>query len=296
VAIEGAAARGWTAVTTPTSDPYAQRTTPNQAETQFSDVLSNLLEQTSTGDLSQTPVNGVTSPRQTGNVSDESLLAANWLVANIMQNLSVPGLDTASTESDGWPSANGFATGTSSNDALLTILESALGHTQATYNPGTLDAGAVGSSVSAQSSSIAQTPFANLTASTAQIRTAIQDASQKYGVPASLIRGVIEQESGMNPRAVSSAGAVGLMQLMPDTARSLGVENPLDPVQNINGGSKYLAQLLGQFGGNASLALAAYNAGPGAVQKNGGIPPYTETQNYVSNVLALTGQFQNSGW
>ncbi len=114
----------------------------------------------------------------------------------------------------------------------------------------------------------------------------IQAASQKYNVPAGLIEAVIQQESGFNPNAQSGAGAGGLMQLMPSTASGLGVTNVYDPAQSIDGGTHYLRDQLDRFGGNVQLALAAYNAGPGAVAQYGGVPPYSETQSYVTDVLA----------
>jgi hypothetical protein len=117
----------------------------------------------------------------------------------------------------------------------------------------------------------------------------IQQASQQYGVDPKLIKAVIQAESGFRPKAGSSAGAAGLMQLMPATARELGVKDRFNPEQNIMGGTKYLASMLRKFNGDVSLALAAYNAGPGAVQRHGGIPPYRETQNYVRKVLANYG-------
>lgn len=116
-----------------------------------------------------------------------------------------------------------------------------------------------------------------------------EEASARFDVPVNLLKAVAKAESGFNPNVVSKAGAIGVMQLMPATARSLGVADPYDARQNIMGGAKYIKQNLDRFNGNVSLALAAYNAGPDAVNRYGGIPPYEETQNYVRVVNSYMG-------
>jgi soluble lytic murein transglycosylase-like protein len=120
----------------------------------------------------------------------------------------------------------------------------------------------------------------------------ITSAAQKYGVDPALLAALVKQESNFNPRAQSGVGAKGLTQLMDATARGLGVTDAFDPTQSLDAGAKFLGGLLKQFHGNESLALAGYNAGPGAVQKYGGIPPYQETQRYVPKVLGFATQFR----
>lgn len=117
----------------------------------------------------------------------------------------------------------------------------------------------------------------------------IQASASKYGVSAALIKAVIQAESGFNPNAVSRAGASGLMQLMPGTARQLKVADSFNPKQNVDGGVRYLKFLLDTFKGDVTLALAAYNAGMGKVAKYGGVPPYQETRTYVNRVLSYMG-------
>ncbi len=113
----------------------------------------------------------------------------------------------------------------------------------------------------------------------------IQQAASRYGVDPDLIHAIIRAESGYDPQARSRAGAAGLMQLMPGTARRLGVDDPYDPVQSIDAGTRFMGELLDLFPDSLESALAAYNAGPGAVRRYGGIPPYAETQAYVPRVL-----------
>jgi hypothetical protein len=125
------------------------------------------------------------------------------------------------------------------------------------------------------------------------VNKTIEEAAQTYGVDKSLIKAVIQQESEYNKTAVSNKGAMGLMQLMPQTAEMLGVDNPFDARQNIFGGTRYLKMLMNKYHNDLNLSLAAYNAGPGAVDQYGDVPPYDETQNYVKKVMQYYNSFKN---
>jgi len=169
---------------------------------------------------------------------------------------------------------------TSSSTSFSTALQNATG---AASTPLATQAPATTASATSTSSSLpAGTPYA----------AEITQAATTNGVDPALLAGLVKQESGFNPSAGSGAGARGLTQLMPGTASGLGVTNILDPVQNLNGGAKYLKQQLDAFGGDVTKALAAYNAGPGAVQRFGGVPPYAETQNYVRIVQANAAAYR----
>jgi soluble lytic murein transglycosylase-like protein len=125
------------------------------------------------------------------------------------------------------------------------------------------------------------------------LKPLIENAAKQNGLDPDLLDCLVHQESGYNPAARSNVGAMGLTQLMPDTASGLGVSNPFDPVQNLAGGAKYLKEQLDRFG-NVPEALAAYNAGPNAVIRHGGIPNYAETQNYVSTILRRYSRLKSS--
>jgi len=176
--------------------------------------------------------------------------------------------------------ANGGAPAQPASTSFSTALSNA-SNTATLAAPATAATASAGATTSALP---AGTPFA----------AEITSAAQANGLDPALLAGLIKQESGFNPTAGSPAGARGLTQLMPGTAAGLGVTNVLDPVQSLNGGAKYLKQQLDAFGGDVAKALAAYNAGPGAVQRFGGIPPYAETQNYVRIVQANAASYRTA--
>jgi len=146
-----------------------------------------------------------------------------------------------------------------------------------------------------QTSSISVSATSGTTSGgTTDFESEINAAATSNGIDPALLKGLVQQESGFDPNARSGAGAVGLTQLMPGTAAGLGVTDPTDPVQSLQAGARYLRTQLDRFGGDERLALAAYNAGPGAVAKYGGVPPYAETQGYVNKVLANAASYRGA--
>jgi soluble lytic murein transglycosylase-like protein len=172
--------------------------------------------------------------------------------------------------------------------AFSSALDSATGATRT----GT-DFASLASGTTTPATATAAAPGASALPAGTPYAAEITRAAQANGIDPALLAGLIKQESGFNPNAGSGAGARGLAQLMPATAAGLGVSNVLDPVQSINGGAKYLKAQLDAFGGDVTKALAAYNAGPGAVKRFGGVPPYAETQNYVRIVQANAASFRS---
>ena len=143
--------------------------------------------------------------------------------------------------------------------------------------------------------SIAIKPNSSGPAVPSSLGNIIRHYSEKYSLEEGLVHAVIKAESNYNATAVSKKGALGMMQLMPGTARLLKVDNPLDPAENIGGGSRYLRQMLDEFNGNLDFAIAAYNAGPNAVKRHGGIPPYEETRTYVKRVKQYLSTYRQGG-
>lgn len=172
---------------------------------------------------------------------------------------------------------------TASAVALMSLASTAAAQTVSSRFAYTrTDAGTV--IISDQGLTPALAPAASSSRRGTEFDAIIDDHARAQGLSPVLVRAVIEAESAFNPRAVSRVGAMGLMQLMPGTAKDLGVVDPFDPVQNIRGGTTYLRTLLDRFDGDVRLALAAYNAGPGAVERYDNVPPYRETRNYVAKI------------
>jgi soluble lytic murein transglycosylase-like protein len=211
-------------------------------------------------------------------IESARLLAAGGVVASTSPSTAASG----SSGSGAYSSTSGYSP--------TTDFASALQAASTGDASGVLGAGSSG----ALSSYAAYAPSATGAETGGEYESLIDAAAARNGLDPAVLHGLIEQESGFDPSASSSAGASGLTQLMPGTASSLGVADPLNPVESIEGGARYLGQLMDQFGGNTEDALAAYNAGPGAVEQYGGTPPYAETQSYVSKVLGYAESYRQS--
>jgi soluble lytic murein transglycosylase-like protein len=201
-------------------------------------------------------------------------MSVDATVARVAQLEAMLGLSPA-----GAPVSTTSTPGTAGSSDFAARLASVTDTSPAAAPTGATATGATGAAAGPG----AATPFA----------AEIDAAAKKYNVDPALLRGLIRQESNFNPNATSPAGARGLTQLMPGTAAALGVD-PSVPAQAIEGGAKYLRQQLDKFGGDPAKALAAYNAGPGAVQRYGGVPPYAETQNYVRKIMAYAAEYRQA--
>lgn len=234
------------------------------------------IDQTQTARLQETASANIQTPKNT----DEAVTTFKECLASAERSVQAMAVDALLAAS-------------SSGAVSLDTVQQILGFTPQTDAP--VDTSPVADTFTSSSSS-ANTTAANATSSGSvsspeNLEEYFKEASETYGVDINLLKAIARQESNFNPSATSSAGAMGVMQLMPSTAKGLGVTNAYDAQENIMGGAKLMAQNLKKYNGDVSLALAAYNAGGGNVDKYGGIPPFKETQNYVKKVL---GYYQNS--
>lgn len=233
------------------------------------------IDQTQTARLQEAASANIQTPKNT----DEAVTTFKECLASAERSVQAMAVDALLAASN-------------SGAVSLDTVQQILGFTPQTDAP--VDTSPVTDTFTSSSSS-ANTTAANATSSGSvsspkNLEEYFKEASETYGVDINLLKAIARQESNFNPSATSSAGAMGVMQLMPSTAKGLGVTNAYDAQQNIMGGAKLMAQNLKKYNGDVSLALAAYNAGGGNVDKYGGIPPFKETQNYVKKVL---GYYQN---
>jgi len=233
------------------------------------------IDQTQTARLQEAASANIQTPKNT----DEAVTTFKECLASAERSVQAMAVDALLAASN-------------SGAVSLDTVQQILGFTPQTDAP--VDTSPVTDTFTSSSSS-ANTTAANATSSGSvsspkNLEEYFKEASETYGVDINLLKAIARQESNFNPSATSSAGAMGVMQLMPSTAKGLGVTNAYDAQENIMGGAKLMAQNLKKYNGDVSLALAAYNAGGGNVDKYGGIPPFKETQNYVKKVL---GYYQN---
>lgn len=270
-----------------TGNNTSDTTSTTTSSLDFSSMLSQALSSNTGYNASQTL--GLTS----------GLASLTNTPTNTPTNTSTTGATDLTTAFNQLMSAaSSFATSAQQSGIDLSSIANVLGATTALYNgttsaytPASVQSTASATTPTTTSTTTSATPSASDSVAstssgpTTQYDAIIKKASVTYGIPEKMIKAVIKQESNFNNNVTSSVGASGLMQLMPATASYLGVTNRNDPEQNIMGGTKYLKQMLDKYG-DYKLMLAAYNAGPGNVSKYGGVPPFKETQNYVSKIMA----------
>jgi soluble lytic murein transglycosylase-like protein len=178
------------------------------------------------------------------------------------------------------------------SSSAAVVASAGAGGEASTEARGAASTGASGAATSASSPPVARGPARGGRLTATRLDDLVSRTAREFSLPESLLHAVVQIESNGNPRAVSPKGALGLMQLMPGTAREVGVDDPLDPEQNLRGGAAYLSRQIERFG-DLPRALAAYNAGPGAVDKHGGVPPYRETRNYIERVIGLARSLED---
>jgi soluble lytic murein transglycosylase-like protein len=283
-----------------TIEPTASENGPADAlgASQRVQQLQTLLTQASSGSTASFAAALEAASASPGSEGDSTASASNAGAAASADSESAQASSASAALAAAGLSAAGAEAGASTPYTTSAYSSPAVDTSPAAYaTPGV--GATAGQSAYAPSASVAppvnaSAPGGESSGSSSTYNAAVTQAAERNGIEPALLHGLIQQESGFDPNARSSSGALGLTQLMPGTASSLGVSDPLEPLQSIEGGARYLSEMLSRFGGNTADALAAYNAGPGAVSQYGGVPPYAETQEYVNKVLGYAAAYRQT--